>query len=239
MSSSDRGGKNGSAPAGRIIMGLQSRSLSEGNIAVWTEEAEAELLNRVRSKARLQAKEIISKAMAEAEQIKARIREEVYQECLEQVRGEVARSHAQLCETAHRMFSTLQDEQQNIFEQYRDELVELVRVCVEKGLRLELDHDRRSCLAALLEEGLELIDSHRELTLTVCPQDGEQLEELLKALKENFPSLEKWRIKTRPGLEPGGVILESSYGLVDNSVKGRLESVREVLEHLALGDEQE
>ena len=232
MSSSD-------AP-GRIIMGLQSKRLGEEcRIGVWTAETEAELLARVRAKAREQAKEILARAMEEAEQIKGRIREEAYAECLAQVRQEIKASQDELCSRAGAILTAISREQHKVWDVYRQELVELLKVAVEKIVRREMDENGERCLTALLEEGLELLDAHRELTVTVRSRDAGMIEELLGKAKTRFPSLERWRVKPSSSMKEGGVILETGFGLVDNSVSSRMESIRTILDQLSLGEDKE
>jgi flagellar assembly protein FliH len=232
MSSSD-------AP-GRIILGVQEQRLgNESRAAVWTNEAEEELISRVRAKAREQAKEILARAMEEAELVKSRIREEVYAECLAQVRREIGASHEDLCTRVGEFLTALAREQHKICGDYREELVELLKISVEKGVRREMDADGEGYLSGLLEEGLELLDAHRELTVTVRSQDARMIGDLLEKAKARFPSLERWRIKQSSAMSEGGVVLETGFGLVDNSVASRLDSIRTILDQLSLGEEKE
>jgi flagellar assembly protein FliH len=237
MSSSEQ---SGPAPLGRIILSAQSQRLgSECRVTLWTEEAEAELMVRVRAKAREQAKEILAKAMEEVERLKSRIREDAYAECLAQVRLEIGASHEELCARVGGILTAISKEQHTLCDTYRKELVELLKVSVGKAVRKELEEDGERCLNELLEEGLELLDAHRELTVTVRPQDAGMIEELLNKAKAKFPSLERWRVKPSATLAEGGVILETGFGLVDNSISGRLESVRDILDQLSLGENGE
>jgi flagellar assembly protein FliH len=237
MSSSEHGG---TPPPGRIIMGMQSQRLGDGcRVVVWTEEREAELMARVRAKAREQARQILSHAMEEAERIKGRIREEVYAECMARVRREIQQSHDALCERAGTLLTAISREQHKICGEHRMELVELLKVAVEKAMRREMAESGERYLGALLEEGLELLDAHRELTVTVRPQDVPVVEELLARAKVRFPSLERWRVKSSASLEDGGVILETGFGLVDNSTATRLESIRDIMEQLSFGEDKE
>jgi flagellar assembly protein FliH len=231
MSSSD-------AP-GRIIMGLQSQRLGSGcRVGVWTAETEAELMNRVRIKAREQAKEILTQAMEEAELVKSRIREEAYAECLAQVRSEIQASHEELCTRVGKILTAISREQHKVCDDYRREIVELLKVSVEKAVRKEMDGDGERCLNVLLEEGLELLDAHRELTVTVRPKDVLMIEQLLEKAKARFPSLDRWRVKQGAAMKEGGVVLETGFGLVDNSVSSRLESIRTILDQLSFGEDK-
>jgi flagellar biosynthesis/type III secretory pathway protein FliH len=176
-------------------------------------------------------------AMEEVERVKSRIREDAYEECLAQVRQEIGASHDELCTRVGTFLSAISREQHSLCDSYRKELVELLKVSVGKAVRKELDKDGERCLNELLEEGLELLDAHRELTVTVRPKDAAMIEELLNTAKSKFPSLERWRVKPNDSMKEGGVILETGFGLVDNSITGRLESVRSILDQLSLGED--
>jgi flagellar assembly protein FliH len=237
MSSSEHGG---TPPPGRIIMGMQSERLSDGcRVVVWTEEREAELMARVRAKAREQARQILSQAMEEAERVKGRIREEVHSECMAELRREIQQSQDALCERAGTLLTAISREQHKICMEHRKELVELLKIAVEKAVRNEVVENGERYLGALLEEGLELLDAHRELTVTVRPQDVPAVEDLLGRAKAKFPSLERWRVKSSASMESGGLILETGFGLVDNSTATRLESIRAIMDQLSLGEDRE
>lgn len=221
---------------GRVIMGLRSQSLSQdafggGRIAVWTEEAEAELLDRVRVKAREEAKAILAKAMVEAEELRKAAREQGFAQGVETVREEFAGKISLV-------LAGIDKGKKVIWQEHRSDIAILLKLAVERVMGIELSERREESLGKLLDEALDLIDAHRDLTIKVNPADVKLLEELLDRAKSKFPALERWRVKPDAGLNPGGVILESHDGVVDNSLTSRMQSVGAVLDLLALSDER-
>jgi flagellar assembly protein FliH len=73
----------------------------------------------------------------------------------------------------------------------------------------------------------------------VHPEDEETMRELLETGKERHPGLERWTVRTDPSMQPGGLVLESDQGMVDNSLGGRREMVAHVLDQLALPAEHD
>ena len=222
----------------RIIMGtdtvLGEQELSKSRKIFWTAEREEDFLHQVSLKAQAKAKEIIQQAMQEAESIKDQAYKQGLDQAQENVKKQVQEARDELKNQFQQLTDSLQQEKHKIFKDYGQDLVLLSKCAVEKVLNLELADNREQSLSNLLEEGLEIIDTQKGLTLKIHPQDAGLLEDLLKQAKIRFPSLEKWRIKKDDKLEPGGIILETQNGMVDNSLSTRRSEIMAVIEQLSL-----
>ncbi len=122
----------------------------------------------------------------------------------------------------------------NIFENWRTELVDLLKVCVEKGTGLALSERHDAILRKMLLEAVRNLDDRRMVTLRVHPDDEEVVADLFAAAKERNPDLGHWRIAPDASLELGDIVAESHTGTVDSRLHLYREMVDNVLRHLAL-----
>ena len=83
------------------------------------------------------------------------------------------------------------------------------------------------------EKSLDLIlndiQSNEELTLYISESDIENINELKLKTGKRSEELKRIRIETRDGLQKGGCILESNYGIMDASIEQRVNKVRGTL----------
>ena len=239
-------GENPRLANARVIVGLGSAGPHETTVAemearrspMHFEEVEATFWERVREKASLKAKDILSQAMAEAEEIKARAREEGYREGMAQSAGDYEAHVAELAKAVSETLSGVQTERKTLWQGYREDFTSLLKLAVEKTIGAELDARRVEIVKGLLDESLDLIDTRTNLTIRVEPEAAMLMEDLLRRAKESGVRLERWRVKPDPSLAAGGVILESADGMVDNSLATRWAEVESIFGRLAPGADQ-
>lgn len=243
MSSSDTREHTGHSPVtGRVIMGMDTPGPNEMTVQelegkrslLWDESVNDEYLARVRSRAQAMAKDILAKAMQEAEQIKASAHEEGYQEGIAKAQGELDQHVQTLGETFQGAIESLSAQGSEVWASRRDDLVALVKLAVAKTLKIEMEDHRVESLTALLDEAVMRLESQRELTVRCAPQDQELLDELLRQSQERNPAISHWKIMPDPNLEMGGVIVETGQSKVDNSVAARWEGVEPILDQLTV-----
>jgi len=211
--------------------------LSSGTVA-WSQHLEDEFFDRVRDKAALRARDILAQAQAEAEEIK----EKAYREGLEQGRQEASREadmmRQELSGKFEAFLSGLEEDKSGLMEKYKQDIVAFISLAVNKVVQQELDENRCEVLRNLLNEALELVDREREVTLSVNPEDGDLVRELMEQARARYPRLEHWQIKTTTKVQPGGVVLETAGSRIDNTIENRWEAVNEVLGQLAINGEK-
>ncbi len=125
-----------------------------------------------------------------------------------------------------------------IFNDWRSELVELVKVCVEKGTNVVLSEKHTAVLEAMLLRAVRNLDERRSVTLRVNPDDESVVADLFNAAKEKNPDLAPWRISTDPALEPGDIVAESLTGTVDSRRELYHSMVKNIIEYLSLPESQ-
>ncbi|WP_461210787.1 FliH/SctL family protein [Desulfocurvus sp. DL9XJH121] len=235
--------KNDGTPrrAPRVIVGMGAHGPSESTVADlqgqrdtsrWTSSTEEEYMARVRERATKAAKEIISKAMADAAVLRENAEAEGFASAAEQAQAQVDQAFAAHAQTLGQAMAAMEEGAAALWREQRADVTALVRLAVEKILAVELDQRRQEILATVLDQSLEAIDSLRQLVVRVCPDDEELVSELLIRAKDQHPGLDRWRVRADSKLGPGGMILESAQGMADNSMEGRMKSVMAVLDQL-------
>ncbi len=239
-------GENARLANARVIVGIGAAGPHETTVAemearrspMHFEEVEATFWERVREKASLKAKDILAQAMVEAEEIKARAREEGYQEGMAQSAGDYEAHVAELTKAVSETLSSVQDERKTLWRGYREDFTRLLKLAVEKTIGAEVDARREEIVKGLLEESLDLIDTRTNLTIRVEPDAAALMDDLLRRAQESGVRLDRWRVKPDPSLASGGLILESADGMVDNSLSTRWAEVEDIFSRLAPGADQ-
>jgi len=222
------GGEEGEAET--TIAELESR-----RSPVHYEEVEARFWERVRAKAKAKASEIMSQAMAEAERLKATAKEEGYAAGVAEAEKQIQAELAQMSTSLGKILDFVAGERKSLWTSYRQDLVTLLRLAVERTIGASLAGRREEILSKLLDEALELIDARDNLTLTVHPDDEPLVRELMARAVNDHPGVSRFQVRANPALLPGSVSLESRDGLVDNTVASRFESVETLFAQLAAG----
>ncbi len=238
---------NGEAGRGRVLMGIGSAGPQETTVAemearrspMHFEEMEARFWERVRAKAGEKAKDILSKAMAEAEEIKARAHEEGYREGVARQAEEYAAHVDELSQAVSETMAAVREERKSLWRGYREDFVSLLRLAVEKTIGSELSERRLDVASNLLDEALDLIDSRSTLTVTVHPDMEELLGQLLEQARTSGMGLDRVRLRSNPAVQPGGVVLESADGMVDNSIESRWAEVETIFSRLSVDEDDE
>ncbi|WP_018124823.1 FliH/SctL family protein [Desulfovibrio oxyclinae] len=228
--------------SGRVIMGMDTPGPNEMSLQelegkkrlMWDESIDEEYTARVRARAQAMAKDILAKAMQEAEQLKASAHEEGYNEGLAQAQQQLDQHVSSIGQTFQATVESLNSQGRNLWSDRRDDILKLVKAAVAKTIQVELSEQRVESLTALLEEALSKLEEQRELTIRCAPQDQELLDELMRQAKERNPGIGHWQLRPDPALENGGVVVETAQGRVDNTVDSRWAAVEPILEQMTL-----
>lgn len=226
---------------GRVIMGLDSNNNTqektiqemEGKKPTWNEDTDREYFERVKAKAQKMAKDLITKAMTEAEAIKANAQAEGYAEGKAKAASEAEKHMIGFSQNLGQTLNAIQEQSRNIMMAQSTDALSLVFMVIEKTLAVEMETRRQEIMASLLDEALTRIDSLTQLVIKVSPADVEIITPLLEQAKAEHPDLEKWRLKADPSIDNGGLIIEAEDAMIDNTITSRWEGVQEVLAQLS------
>ena len=238
LSSQAREKGQGKPLTGRVIIGLGAQGPGETTVAEierrragasagpgWSPKTEEEYLRRVRERATVMAKDILEKALTEAEAAREQAVKEGFDQGMSQAQEQVQTMLTEQADTLAGMLGTLQNAGPALWEKHRQDMVDVVRLAVEKVVRLEMGERRAQVMGGLLDQALEAIDNLRQLSVRVHPGDAEGMELLLEQAKARHPGLERWRVKADQNLAPGALVVESDQGMVDNSMEVRHKAI--------------
>lgn len=229
------------ARTGKVIMGGVVRNLAgapespeQRQRSIWDEAAEAEYLARVKARAADKAREMLLAAREEAAELRRQAADEGYEEGVRQAQDELVQAHQEMAESLASSLAAVSEGSIAIWRAYREELVLLVQLAVEKIIGITLDASRREVIQALLDEAAARLEASQGLVLRVHPEDKETLESILEAFADRYHTLRNWRVEGDGSMTPGGLKVESSLGMVDNSLQSRRQVVQDVLDSLEL-----
>ncbi|BFR47165.1 flagellar assembly protein FliH [Nitratidesulfovibrio sp. HK-II] len=205
---------------------------------LWDEHTEEEYMERVRAKAEAKAREMLTQARMEAEVMRAAAHDEGYNAGMAQAHRELEEFRAAMGESVSAVLSAIQGQCSSIFAGWRADLVGLLRAAVERGVGLVVDAERAAVLETLFVKSVQALEQRRTLTVRVNPEDEPAVADIIAATKERFPGLEAWTVRGDAAIGPGGMVVESRDGMVDNTIETRRRIVEEVLAGLTLPEDR-
>ena len=232
---------SGSNLTGKVVMGMSTPGPDEMSIQelegkrqlLWDDSTNEEYLARVKEKAKEKAKEIMMMAELEAEAMRATAHHEGYEEGLAKAQLELDQHTQAMSTEVEGILGQLGAQGATIYEDRRQDIIALVKLAVEKTLKVEMDEKRIASLEALMTESLERIESQRQIAIKCAPEDAEDLSAFIQSIQDRNPALKYWTVKGDPALKDGGILLESADGKVDNSIANRWQGVETILDQLS------
>lgn len=198
-------------------------------------EAQAELDNARQTLAEAQAlRHSAQQELDAAHAQQATAQEDGFNSGIEQAQSELVQFRSNMGASVASVLSVIHAQCQTIFDGWRSEMVELLKVCVEKGTGLALDERHQLILEHLIIEAVRQLDDRRSVTLRVHPNDENAVADMFLAAKERMPDIAQWTVIGDPSLEMGGCIAESPSGTVDSRLELHRELVENILQHLSL-----
>lgn len=184
-----------------------------------------------------EAQQILAAAQEElrkAEAIREAAKDEGFTAGLEQAQQELEGFRAAMGASVAGVLHAIHAQNGVIFEGWRQEMVELLKVCVEKGTGLVLDEQYPLVLEQLVMEAVRQLDDRRCITLRVHPDDEAAVADMVAAARDRLPNIGQWIVASEPSLELGGLIAESQSGTVDSRLELHQQLVENILQHLVL-----
>jgi len=228
--------------SGRVILGpddgmrrseVQITEIEGSRTLAWNESTEAEYMHRISAKAATRAQKMLDTARAQAVEIRKQAHEEGLRQGREQARAEIDAKLKGLAKQMKQITQKLEAAGHELWVEHREDLASLVCLAVEKITGLELADRRKESLNALLEQAVERLEAQRKLVIRAHPDDHELIKELMERIKEHA-GIERWKLRPDKSLTPGGLVLESEHGMVENTLESRRQRVCELLHELLL-----
>lgn len=225
---------------GRVFMDNKVsdlHSFEHRRSSAWTDQDQADYLERVREKAEEMARGILQAAQSESKDIREKAYEEGYAAGVAQADAELAELRSSLGDTVQAVLGSIEGQAASLYAVWRDDLSALARLAVEKGLGITLAEDRAKVLAALLEQAVASLESSRRIVVRCNPEDAAAVEDIIAMAKEKYPETSSWAVRGEPSMEPGGILVESESSLANNTIESRRAAIEKVLEGLNIPTE--
>ena len=114
-------------------------------------------------------------------------------------------------------------------EHYEDTVVDMVMSAMKQVLG---DMDDKDVITRVVNKALNLVKSQPKVVLRVCPAQVEMVEDQLKAILKQYPSIEFIDIQRDDRLSAGDCILETDIGVIDARLDLQLDSIKKTLHKL-------
>ena len=226
---------------GRVFLGVDTPGPSKTTVQeiegkkrlLWDEAVDEEYLSRVRTKATDKAKEIITQALRDAEELREQAERQGVIQGAQKSRAKVEAQIEANSQSLARALTALAGQAREVWKAREADMVALIRLAVEKTLAVELSENRIQSLNALLSDALDRIESQRRLIIHVAPEDAEAIAEMVERAKAKHPDIKHFRVIKDPGLDHG-LIIEAEDAKVNNSLPARWAGVSEILDKLGV-----
>ena len=203
-----------------------------GPSLAWTTETEAEYLARVREKATAKAKEILLAAQAEADALREQAHAQGYESGLDQAQAELEEFRQGMGASVAAVLAAIEGNASRIAAAWRDDLVNLARLCVETAVNHELSEERAALLAGLFDGAVARMAGAQRISIVVNPEDEPAVADMLDAAGQNGE--QTFAVRGDATLAPGSLLLESDDSRVDNSLTVRRALVENILAQLSV-----
>ena len=204
--------------------------------SAWSAADEEAYLNRVKEKAEQMAAGIIAGARVEADRLREAARQEGFDAGMADSQAELENFRAGMTESVSAVLGAIEGQCSHLFDQWREDLVGVSRLAVEKITGIELAAQRRAILESLLVEAVGVLEKRREIVIRVNPEDEPMLSDILGMTQDRFPDVKSWRVRADGGVSSGGMVVESESSLAEGRLESRRAAVEEVMSRLVLSD---
>jgi flagellar assembly protein FliH len=181
---------------------------------------------------RTEAAKIVQQAHQQAEQIRRQAQadgkqaaEDAAQKALD---DRVARRMDTIVPALEQLITQLGDSKAELMRRWEESALSVTTSVAQQVIRRELEHKPEITLD-LIGEALRLAAGAAEITLHVNATDYEHLGEQVNRLAQSLSRLTPTQIHVDPAISPGGCIVKTKYGEIDNRIESQLARIRDEL----------
>lgn len=186
--------------------------------------------HEILEEARLQAERLLSDAQRQARETLAAAKEQGLAEAQQEIDQRVERTAQQLSDTRCRTaiaacentVQQLAKETAKWLTAYRDQTIELAAKIAEKIVRREM-LDNEEVLRVWMEEAIVAMRDMRDIRVIVHPDDFAIAGRFLQQLSKSVPQAASVQVLPDPQVEPGGCLVKSSHGQIDQQLEIQLQ----------------
>lgn len=177
-----------------------------------------------------QAADILNRAKQEAQQIKNQARQEgllaAQAENQKKIEETAAKLSDQRCRTAiegcEKTVQKLTEETSHWLSEWRNQTVAIAARIAEKIVRAQLK-DNSEVLRVWMEEAIVAMRDERDLRILVNPDDFAVAGRFLQSLSRTVPHAGSVEVIPDPEIKPGGCIVRSKNGQIDQQLETQLQ----------------
>ena len=177
--------------------------------------------SRRRGYRRTQDRNIVSRAQAEAVTIKEAAKQEGYQEGINQVLKDIEELRGKLEE-----FYNYKVE---VYSKVSDCIMDIAVEIAKKIINKEVEQDREATLSIIKAAVEEVNKTENKITLKVMPKDVEIVRDKIPEIFEGNYFEAKISVIPDSTIKEGGVIIETSNGLIDASIETQMAIIEKAL----------
>ncbi len=182
-------------------------------------------------KATAEAARIVQQAEQEAESLKESARLEGAAIAQDSARDQADTLAREMCAAQSQSLlsgceSQVRQLQNDTFEwlaEWRNQTVSLAVAIAEKVIKQSIDDDRQAIVEAWLEDALRSIVEARTVRIKLNPRDLSIAEQTLHRIANTVPCAASAQLVASDAIEPGGGIVESEQGEIDNQISTQLQ----------------
>jgi flagellar assembly protein FliH len=214
---------------------IAANETKKKSVEEWAEKVKerSEQLHAEALRDRDEARNLIAEARTIAENAHKQGQETGYQAGLEQARQEGMRREQQRDAAAAAVLRRIREQCGVVFESWREELAALLRSLVETAGGWVMQEEHALRLGQILTQSAQALEARHHVVVSVNPGEVVMIKKLL-ANAQNSLRIEGWSVRADPSVEPGGLVIESDAGRVENLIATRRSIVEEALTKFSL-----
>lgn len=178
---------------------------------------------RRRGYRRTQDRNIVSRAQAEAVSIKEAAKQEGYQEGINQATKDV--------EELKVKFEEFYNYKEEVYERVSGCIMEIALEIAKKIINKEIETDKEATLSIIKGAVEEVNKTENKITLKVMPKDVEIVRDKVPEIFEGNYIEAKISVVPDPSIKEGGVIVETSNGLIDATIETQIAIIEKALKN--------
>lgn len=242
-------------PAGqRIAPPVEAASFNEEEYFEKLRSKATKMAGQILAEAREQAEALVQEARAQSGNIQAQAQtqgynegfakgheegstkgyDEAYQRSLDETKEELDMLRSNMADSVSAVVSAIEEQTDSIYDSWRDDLIAVCKLAVEKIAAVQLNEERAASLTGLLNEAIGTLKKDRRLIISVNPEDEPVISDIIESTRAKYPDITSWDVRPNPEITPGGLVMESEYSLAESLVESRQAAVNTVLSHLTL-----
>jgi flagellar assembly protein FliH len=207
---------------------VMQRQSTEARKAKEEAEAEAErIVKEAEEKAKSIEEQAKKKAVAYITEMRKKAFEEGREEGFKKGEDEVNR----LIERLHVILNAAIDKRKDIIDSTERQLVDLVLLICKKVVKV-ISEKARAVVIANVKEALKKVGTDTEVTIKVNTMDLEITTKHKQSFISQVETLKKVNVEEDSRVEPGGCIIETSFGDIDARIQRQLALIEERIREL-------